>query len=138
MTRIFVNLPVADLARSIAFYEALGWRTEPRFTDATAACIVVSETIFVMLLTHPKFAGFAPAPIGDARERTQVLIALSCPSRGAVDAMVQAAVAAGGPTYGSPQDHGFMVQHGFQDPDGHVFEPFWMDEVAVPADRPAG
>jgi hypothetical protein len=133
MTRIFVNLPVADLARSIAFYEALGWRPEPRFTDDTAACIVVSETIFVMLLTHAKFQGFAPAPIGDARERTQVLIALSCPSRAAVGAMVEAAVTAGGATCGPPRDHGFMVQHTFQDPDGHAFEPFWMDEAAIPA-----
>jgi predicted lactoylglutathione lyase len=128
---IFVNLPVKDLPKSKAFFEALGFSFNPQFSDETAACMVISDTIYAMLLTHEKFAGFAPQPIADSNKVTEVLTCLSRESRADVDSMVKAAVAAGGKTYAEPQDHGFMYGHGFQDPDGHVWELMWMDPAAV-------
>ena len=129
---IFVNLPVADLARSIAFYEALGATRNPQFSDDTAACMVFSDTIYVMILTHAKFAAFTPKAIADSRATTEVLIALSADSRAAVDAMVDAAAKAGGSADPVPaQDHGFMYNRSFEDPDGHIWEPVWMDPAAV-------
>ncbi|MEW6414695.1 MAG: VOC family protein [Pseudomonadota bacterium] len=125
--QIFVNLPVADLKASIAFFSRLGFTFNPEFTDDTATCMIVGENIFAMLLTRDRFAGFAPHPPADARATTEVLLALQLESRAAVEAMVQEAVAAGGNTYSAPQDHGFMFQHGFQDPDGHVWEVFHMN-----------
>lgn len=121
-TRIFVNLPVRDLEQSIAFFTALGFRFDPNFTDETAACMIVSDTIFVMLLTHAKFAGFTPHPICDATRSTEVLVCLSADSRQGVDDLVRKAVAAGGGTHQPPQDHGFMYGHGFHDLDGHIWE----------------
>lgn len=126
MTKIFVNLPVEDLKRSVEFFTALGFSFNPQFTDETATCMIVSEENFVMLLTREKFAGFTPKPIADAHATTEVLVALSMDNREAVDAMVAKAVAAGGTTYNEPQDHGFMYAHGFQDPDGHIWELFFM------------
>jgi predicted lactoylglutathione lyase len=130
---IFVNLPVRDLARSRRFFEALGFGFNPQFTDETAACMVISETIFAMLLTHEKFATFTPKKgvICDAKQSTEVLIALSRENRAAVDDIVKKAVAAGGNTFSDPQDHGFMYAHAFQDLDGHVWEVMWMDPAAV-------
>jgi hypothetical protein len=125
--QIFVNLPVADLKASIAFFARLGFTFNPQFTDDTATCMIVGEAIFAMLLTRERFAGFAPHPPADARAVTEVLLALQLDSREAVDAMVREAVAAGGNTYSAPQDHGFMYQHGFQDLDGHVWEVFQMN-----------
>lgn len=125
--QIFVNLPVADLKASIAFFTRLGFAFNPDFTDDTATCMIVGETIFAMLLTRERFAGFAPHPPADARATTEVLLALQLESREAVDAMVKAAVSGGGNTYSAPQDHGFMYQHGFQDLDGHVWEVFRMN-----------
>ncbi len=129
---IFINLPVKDLQRSMDFFKALGFDHNPQFTDETAACVVISDVIHVMLLTHDKFNGFAPNPISDARSATEVLNALSCSSREEVDDLVRKAVAAGGNTYNEPQDHGFMYGHGFQDPDGHVWEVYHMDMSAMP------
>lgn len=129
---IFVNLPVADLARSVAFYEAVGATRDERFSDATAACMVLSETIFVMLLTHAKFAGFTPKPIADAHAATEVLLCVSEASREAVDGTVERARAAGGRTDPGPQqDYGFMYGRSFEDPDGHVWEVMWMDVEAA-------
>ena len=128
---IFVNLPVKDLAKSMAFFQALGFSFNPQFTDETAACMVISDTIFAMLLTHEKFAGFSPKPIADTSKTTEVLIALSRDDREAVDAIVKAALAAGGSTFNEPQDHGFMYGHAFRDLDGHVWEVFWMDPAAA-------
>lgn len=130
---IFVNLPVRDLARSQRFFEALGFGFNPQFTDDTAACMVISETIFAMLLTHEKFATFTPkkGAICDAKQSTEVLVALSRENRAAVDDIVKKAVAAGGNTFSDPQDHGFMYAHAFQDLDGHVWEVMWMDPAAV-------
>jgi uncharacterized protein len=130
-TQIFVNLPVKDLKKSIEFFTRLGYTFNAQFTDDTATCMVVSDTIYVMLLTHEKFKGFTPHPICDATKSTEVLVALNCDTREKVDAIVRKAVAAGGTTYNQPQDHGFMYGHGFKDPDGHIWEHFWMDPAAV-------
>lgn len=124
--KIFVNLPVGDLQRSIAFFTKLGFVLNADFTDATAACMVVSEDIFVMLLTRDKFAGFTPKAICDATKQTEVLLCLTCETRDEVDEMVRNAVAAGGATHREPQDHGFMYEHAFQDPDGHIWEVVHM------------
>ncbi|HEX2862751.1 MAG TPA: VOC family protein [Lacunisphaera sp.] len=117
--QIFLNLPVADLPRSMAFFKALGFAHNPQFTDDTAACIVISDTIFVMLLTHEKFRQFTPKAVCDTSKAVEVLISLSCASREEVDAIVAKALAAGGSTYDKPEDHGFMYSHSFVDPDGH-------------------
>lgn len=135
---IFVNLPVKDLARSIAFYEAVGGVRNPQFSDDTAACMVVSETIHVMLLTHAKFAMFTSRPIADAGATCQVLLCLSADSREAVDTIVTAARGAGGTADPNPvQDHGFMYGRSFEDPDGHIWENVWMDLSAMSA-APSG
>jgi predicted lactoylglutathione lyase len=128
---IFVNLPVADLDRSMAFYAAIGARNEPMFTDETAAAMVFSDTIHVMLLTHDKFRQFTDRPIADARATSQMLLALSCDSRGGVDAITEAALAAGGREPRDRQDLGFMYGRSFEDPDGHIWEPFFMDMDAA-------
>jgi predicted lactoylglutathione lyase len=126
MTSLFVNLPVADLERSVEFFNILGFSFNPDFTDETATCMIVAENIFVMLLTRENFATFTPNPICDARASTEVLIALSQATRLDVDQLVTKAIAAGGTTYNQPQDHGFMYAHGFQDLDGHIWEIFHM------------
>jgi uncharacterized protein len=126
-TRIFVNLPVSDLAASVGFFTALGYTFDARFTDDTATCMIVADNIFVMLLTHDKFRTFTPNPICDARKSTEVLVCLSCESRDQVDSLVRKAVAAGGTEYKEPEDHGFMYGHGFQDLDGHIWELVYME-----------
>jgi predicted lactoylglutathione lyase len=129
---IFVNLPVADLVRATAFYEAIGAQKNEQFSDGTASCMVFSETIHTMLLTHEKFRQFTPKPIADARATTEVLICLSADSRDAVDDMVGRASATGGRADPSPkQDHGFMYGRSFEDPDGHIWEVMWMDVEAA-------
>jgi uncharacterized protein len=132
-TRIFVNLPVKDLAKSKDFFAKLGFGFNGQFTDETAACMVVSEDIYVMLLTHDKFKQFTPKEISDATKSSEVLVCLSCESRAKVDDLVRKAVAAGGTTYAAAKDHGFMYGHGFQDPDGHIWELMWMDPNGAPA-----
>lgn len=131
--QLFVNLPVENLDRTVAFFGALGFGFNPQFTDENATCMVISEHIQVMLLVKPFFAGFTKKPVADARAATEVLLALSCESRDEVDAMVAKAVAAGAATPTPPNDLGFMYQHGFEDPDGHQWEVFWMDESAMPS-----
>ena len=133
---IFVNLPVADLPRSIAFYTAIGFRLNPQFTDDTAAGMVLSDTIHVMLLTHDKFRSLHPKPMCDAHEANEVSNCLSCPTRGHLDATVRNAVAAGGKTFEEPTDYGFMYQHGFMDPDGHGWSLIHM--TGAPSDGGAG
>jgi uncharacterized protein len=130
-TKIFVNLPVKDLGRSIAFFKKLGFSFNTEFTDETAACMVVADDINVMLLTHEKFKVFTPKDICDATKSTEVLVSLSCESRADVDELVRKAIDAGGSTYNDPQDHGFMYGHGFQDPDGHIWELFYMEALAA-------
>lgn len=130
-TRIFVNLPVRKLRKSMAFFRKLGFTFNPRFTDETAACMIVSEDIFVMLLTEEKFRTFTPNEICDAKKSTEVLVCLSRESRDDVDGMVRKAVAAGGRTFRDPQDYGFMYEHGFQDLDGHIWELISMESGAA-------
>ncbi|WP_396594096.1 VOC family protein [Brevundimonas sp. R86498] len=129
---IFVNLPVSDLARSVAFYEAVGATKNPAFSDDTAACMVVSDTIFVMLLTHPKFASFTARTIAD-RSTVQAMLCLSCDSKAAVMDQLAAATAAGGTPDPTPeQDYdGFMYGRSYEDPDGHIWEIMWMDPAAA-------
>jgi len=130
---IFVNLPVSDLAASMAFYEALGFTNNPQFTDETAACMVWSEAINVMLLTHDKWRMFTSRPIPPSTS-SEVLLAISLDSREAVDAMNEAAAAHGGTADINPrQDLGFMYNRNLADPDGHVWEALWMDPSAMPA-----
>jgi uncharacterized protein len=133
MTRmIFVNLPVTDLARARSFYEALGFTNNPQFSDDTAACMVWSETINVMLLTHAKWRSFTSRPIPPATA-SEVMLAISCDSRDAVDRMNGAAAANGGTADINPkQDLGFMYNRNLADPDGHVWEAMWMDPAAIP------
>lgn len=138
---IFVNLPVADLPAATAFYEAVGATRDTRFCDDTASCMVFSESIHVMLLTHAKFRQFTPKAIAD-RATSEVLICLSAESRAEVDAMVGKAGAAGGHLDPSPQqDLDFMYHRSFEDPDGHIWEIMWMDlaacQAAMGGDRPA-
>ena len=130
---IFVNLPVEDLGRSIRFYEAVGARKQPKFSNEAAAMMVLSETISVMLLTHDFYGGFTGKPIADAHRTSQVLLALSADSPAAVDAMVEAAASAGGkPDPGPKQEMGgLMYGRSFEDPDGHHWEPMWMDASAA-------
>ena len=131
--QIFVNLPVRDLPKAKAFYEAIGAVNNPQFSDDTAACMVLSDSIFVMLLTYPKWAFFTNKPIVDAREASEVMLALSASERGAVDTIVDAARAHGGKADVNPvQDHGFMYGRSFEDPDGHIWEVMWMDPNALP------
>jgi hypothetical protein len=130
-TKIFVNLPVKDLKKSIEFFTKLDFTFNAQFTDETAACMMVGEDIFVMLLTHDKFKAFTPKAICDATKSTEVLVCLSAESRENVNAMVRKAVTAGGTTYNAPQDHGFMYGHGFQDLDGHIWEIMFMEPSAI-------
>lgn len=134
---IFVNLPVSDLDRATAFYEAIGAERNPMFSDDTASCMVFSETIHVMLLTHDKFSQFTPKRIANAKETTEVLICISADSRDDVDTITDKAIAAGGREPREPQDYGFMYGRSFEDPDGHIWEPMWMDlEAAQSATAP--
>ena len=129
---IFVNLPVADLPAARAFYEAIGATNNPQFTDETAACMVFSDSIYVMLLTHAKFGEFTPKKIADAHATSEVLICISADSREGVDDMVGKAGAAGGLADPGPkQDYGFMYGRSFEDLDGHIWEVMWMDAEAA-------
>ena len=129
---IFVNLPVSDLQRSRAFFEALGAVNEPKFTDETAACMTFSESIHVMLLTHDKFSQFTPRPIANANSASEVLICLSVESRESVDTAVERGEANGGTADPSPkQDYGVMYGRSVADPDGHIFEIMWIDPAAA-------
>jgi hypothetical protein len=129
---LFVSLPVADLSRSIAFFEALDFPFDPAFASDQGACLAISEHARVMLVARPVFAGLTTKPIADAHAVTEALLALSCDSRDAVDALVARALAAGGTTPNEAQDHGFMYDHGFEDLDGHMWGVFCMT-AAPPA-----
>ena len=130
--QIYVNLPVADLARSKEFFESLGLHFEPKFSNDQGACLVVGDNIFVMLLATDFFKTFTAKPIADATRSTEVLVCLSCESRAEVDGLVKKALAAGGAAPRAPQDHGFMYGHGFEDLDGHIWELVAMDPNAQP------
>lgn len=129
---IFINFPVNDLAASMAFYTAIGFENNPQFTDETAACMVWSEAIHVMLLTHDKWRTFTSRPI-PASTSSEVMLGLTFDSREAVDAITKTAAANGGTADINPaQDHGFMYSRTLADPDGHLWEPFWMDPASIP------
>jgi predicted lactoylglutathione lyase len=130
-SKIFVNLPVQDLEKSMAFFREIGFDFNPQFTDDTAACMVISEHIYAMLLTHAKFQEFTKKAIADARTTTEVLTALTVEGREEVDAMVGRALDAGGSPAREPQDHGFMYERSFEDLDGHIWEIVWMDPKAI-------
>jgi predicted lactoylglutathione lyase len=136
-TKIFVNLPVKDLNKTMAFFTQLGFGFNQQFTDEKAACMVISEDIFVMLLTEPFFKTFTKKEVADAAKTTEAIICLSADSRADVDALVAKAMNAGGTTHNAPQDHGFMYGHGFQDLDGHLWEVMWMDPAAVQQEQVA-
>jgi uncharacterized protein len=130
-SKIFVNLPVKNLNKSIEFFTKLGFGFNPKFTDETATCMIVTDDIFVMLLTEEKFKTFTPKEICDTKKYTEALVCLSLESRAKVDDMVRKAVAAGGTTYNEAVDYGFMYGHGFQDLDGHLWELIYMEPNAV-------
>jgi predicted lactoylglutathione lyase len=131
--QIFVNLPIRDMARSQAFFKALGFTFDARFTNDQGACLEIGENIYAMLLVEPFFQGFTSKSVSNAHQSTEVLIALSCDSRAEVEELVRKAVVAGAATPIEPKDYGFMYQHGFADLDGHQWEVFHMDESAAPA-----
>ena len=130
-TQIFVNLPVKDLDRSKAFFAKLGYSFNPKFTDATAACMVISEDIYAMLLTEQKFKEFTSKPIANAKQATEVLVCLSQASKAKVNEIVDAAVRAGAVEARPAMDHGFMFGRSFHDLDGHIWEIIWMDPKAA-------
>lgn len=129
--KVFINLPVENLERSKEFFTQLGYSFNPQFTDENAACMVISESIFAMLLVKPFFATFIDRPISDANASVEVLVALMFDSRADVDERVDRAIAAGGREYRPPVDHGFMYMRSFSDLDGHCWEIGWMDPSVV-------
>ena len=131
-SKIFVNLPVKDLDKSVVFFTSLGFSFNPQFTDDKATCMIISENIFAMLLVEPFFKTFTRKEISNAHKSTEVLIALDAASRDEVKDMVAKAIEAGGSVYMDAQDHGWMYQHSFADLDGHQWEILYMDETAMP------
>lgn len=129
---IFVNLPVGDLPRSMQFFQALGYSFDPQFTNEQAAALVISDTIYAMLHTSDSFRRFTSKPIADARATTEVLLALQVESRERVGELVDHALQAGAREAREPEDHGFMYGRSFEDPDGHIWEVFWMDASQFP------
>jgi uncharacterized protein len=132
-TKIFVNTHVKDLKRSMDFFKALGYSFNMQFTNDSAACLVITEDIYAMLITHDRFKDFTPKKISDATQTTEVLLALSCESREKVDELYTKAIKAGATETRPAEDHGFMYGRSFNDPDGHIWELFWMDPKGIPA-----
>jgi predicted lactoylglutathione lyase len=133
-SKVFINLPVKDLKKSIEFFTKVGYTFNPQFTDETATCMIINETIYSMLLTHEKFQSFMPPgmTISDNTNKKEVFICLSFDSRAEVDAVVERAIAAGAKPITPAQDHGFMYERNYEDLDGHVWEHFWMDPSFAP------
>jgi len=132
INQVFLTLPVADLQRSVAFFKALGFAHNPQFSDDTAACMVINDTLSVMLGTHAKFREFTPKAVCDTSQAVEVLISLSCDSRERVDELVSKALAAGGTSYDKPEDFGFMYTHSFLDLDGHGWGLLHMSAQPAP------
>lgn len=126
-TKIFVNLPVKDLDRSVEFFTKLGYTFDPRFTNESATCMIIGESNFIMLLVEKFFQTFTPKEIADANKTTESIICLSAESREDVDSLITKAVAAGGKTYRDKEDHGFMYSNAYSDLDGHLWEIMYMD-----------
>lgn len=131
----YINLCVADVTRSKAFFSALGFSFNDYFSDQDSIAMQISETCFAMMLHPGKFKGFTPRAIADATKTTEVLTALQLESKAAVDAMIEAAIGAGGSEFRPAEDHGFMYGRSFCDPDGHVWEPFWFDAATIPEEH---
>lgn len=129
--KLFLNLPVRDLQRSITFFTRLGFTFNPQFTDENATCMIVGEETFVMLLSGARFKEFARKPVGDPATQTSGIFAISLGSRAEVDDLASRALAAGGTVAADPQDHGFMFLRSFYDLDGHHWELFHMDPAAL-------
>jgi len=127
ISKIFVNLPVKDLGKSMAFFKAVGFSFNPQFTDQTGACMVLSEDIYAMLLTHDKVKEFSKKQIADAHKTTEVLTALAVENKGKVHELADKALKAGAKEAYPPKDYGFMFARSFEDPDGHIWEVFWMN-----------
>lgn len=132
VSKIYINLAVKDLQKSIAFFKEIGFTFNPQFTDESAACMIIAENIFAMLVIEKRFKDFTKKEICDARKNTEVLLALDVESREKVDEIIQKAVNAGGSIYMEAQDYGWMYSHNFEDLDGHQWEIFYMDESAIP------
>ena len=130
--QIFVNLPINDMQKSQAFFKSLGFSFNPQFTNDQGACMVVSDSIYVMLLVEPFFQSFLSKPVADAHQATEALLCIGLRSRAEVDAMVTAALAAGGKEPRAAQDHGWMYSRSFEDLDGHVWEPMYSDLSLLP------
>jgi uncharacterized protein len=130
--QIFINLPVKDLKKSITFFKKLGFKFNRQFTDDKAACMIIGENIYSMLLLEKFFKSFTKKKVADAKKTTEVLIAIDVKSRKDVDRLIKKAVAAGGSLYNKPQDHGWMYGHSFADLDGHQWEVLYMDESKIP------
>ena len=131
-TKIFVNLPVQDLARSTRFFAELGFSFDPRFTDENATCLVISDDSYAMLLTEPFFRNFTDKDLADTSTTTEAILALEVESRPQVDELAQRALASGGSPAGEPMEQDGMYQRSFQDPDGHLWEVFYMDPALIP------
>ncbi|CAM3659513.1 lactoylglutathione lyase [Flavobacterium saliperosum S13] len=131
-SQIFINLPVKDLAKAMAFYAHIGFTNNPQFTDETAACMIISDEIFVMLLTHDKFKQFITKQIADTTKTTAVINSLSLESVAKMNEMMTKVLAAGGNEYSDAKDYGFMQQRSFEDLDGHCWEVFYMDVSKFP------
>ena len=131
-TKVFMNLAVKDLKKSMDFFKQMGYTFNPQFTDETAACMVISEDIYAMLLTHPKFKQFTSKEISDSAKTTEVMIALSCESKEAVNSTMENALKGGAKEYRDPMDYGFMFQRTYEDLDGHIWELIYMDMSKFP------
>lgn len=131
VSKIFVNLPVKDLDKSMAFFRAIGFSFNPQFTDKTAACMVMSDDIYAMLLTHDKVREFTKKQIADAHRTTELLTALAVDNKAKVNELADKALKVGAQEAYSPKDYGFMFARSFEDPDGHIWEVFWMDPAQV-------
>ena len=130
-TKIFVNLPVQNLGKSIQFFKGLGYTFNQQFTDNSAACMVISNDIYAMLITNDKFTQFTYKNIVDAKKSTEVLVCLSAETRNNVDELLEKALNGGAIEYRDPQDYGFMYGRSFEDPDGHIWEIMWMDPASI-------
>lgn len=133
--KIFVNLPVSDLNRSMEFFKKMGYEFNPQFTDETAACMVISDDIYTMLLTNGKFKEFTPKEIADSSKTTEVITCLSCDSKDELNNLMEKAIAAGATENNEPKDYGFMYQRSYSDLDGHIWELVWMNEDEIPQEN---
>lgn len=131
-TQIFVNLPVKDLSKSVAFFTELGYSFNPDFTDEKATCMIIADNIFAMLLIEPYFQGFTKKEIPDTSKTAEVTLCLSCDSKEEVNSRVDTAIKAGGKAHNEPNDMGFMYGWGYEDLDGHIWEVVWMDPSGMP------